>query len=425
VQLEVNVIRWFCQLVDYPESSGGYLSSGGSMANFTAVFTARRERLPEDFLDGTIYVSDQIHHSVTRAATLAGFPWSAVRTVPVDEAWRIRVDELEQVIAEDRKNGRTPFMIVGSAGTTNTGAIDDLEALADVAEREELWLHLDAAYGGFFVLTDRGRRRMAGIGRADSITLDPHKGLFLPYGTGCLLVRDGGALKRAHSVQADYMPPLQEADDLIDFCEISPELSRDFRGLRAWLPIKMHGLEAFRAALDEKLDLTEWATDELRTQLRAADLRPQLPYSPGSAAHVPSGHSRGSRRDQGGPHRVKTQAGYSGTPLVKKLGIKRAFRVKTANAPRRYRELLTPLPEDVKISSRLRGQVDVWHVFSTSRADLERRLPRCMDDIRQNGMIWASWPKRASGIPSDVSEDVVRELALPALPKGLSRQAEG
>jgi aromatic-L-amino-acid decarboxylase len=156
-------------------------------------------------------------------------------------------------------------MIVGSAGTTNTGAIDDLEALADVAEREELWLHLDAAYGGFFVLTDRGRRRMAGIGRADSITLDPHKGLFLPYGTGCLLVRDGGALKRAHSVQADYMPPLQEADDLIDFCEISPELSRDFRGLRAWLPIKMHGLEAFRAALDEKLDLTEWATDELRT----------------------------------------------------------------------------------------------------------------------------------------------------------------
>lgn len=122
---------------------------------------------------------------------------------------------------------------------------------------------------------------------------------------------------------------------------------------------------------------------------------------------------------------MKTQAGYSGTPLVKKLGIKRAFRVKTANAPRRYREMLTPLPEDVKISSRLRGQVDVWHVFSTSRADLERRLPRCMDDIRQNGMIWASWPKRASGIPSDVSEDVVRELALPALPKGLSRQAEG
>jgi aromatic-L-amino-acid decarboxylase len=265
VQLEVNVIRWFSQLVGYDESAGGYLSSGGSMANFTAVFTARRERLPEDFLSGTIYVSDQIHHSVTRAAALAGFPESAIRIVDVDEAWRIRVDEVERAIAQDRADGRTPLMIVGSAGTTNTGAVDDLEALADIAARERLWLHLDAAYGGFFVLTERGQDRLSGIGRADSITLDPHKGLFLPYGTGCLLVKDGKALERAHTVHADYMPPLQESDDLIDFCEISPELSRDFRGLRVWLPIKMRGLEAFHAALDEKLDLTEWAYRELLT----------------------------------------------------------------------------------------------------------------------------------------------------------------
>jgi len=265
VQLEVNVIRWFSRLVGYGESAGGYLSSGGSIANFTAVFTARRERLPDDFLNGTIYVSNQIHHSVTRAAALAGFPESAIRVIPVDSEWRIEVSEVERAIARDRDSGLTPFMIVGSAGTTNTGAVDDLEALADVAERENLWLHLDAAYGGFFVLTDRGRHLMPGIGRADSITLDPHKGLFLPYGTGCLLVKDRKALKRAHTVHADYMPTLQESDDLIDFCEISPELSRDFRGLRVWLPIKMRGLEAFRAALDEKLDLTEWACRELQT----------------------------------------------------------------------------------------------------------------------------------------------------------------
>jgi aromatic-L-amino-acid decarboxylase len=264
VQLETNVINWFCGLVDYPKGSGGYLSSGGSIANFTAVFTARRERLPEDFLGGMIYVSSQIHHSVTRAATLAGFPESSVRTVPVDKKWRIRVDELQRLITTDRRGGRTPFMIVGSAGTTNTGAIDDLERMADVAGRERLWFHVDAAYGGFFTLTDRGRRRMAGIELSDSVTLDPHKGLFLPYGTGCLLVRDAGALKRAHTVHADYMPSFQESDDLVDFCEISPELSRDFRGLRAWLPIKMYGLAAFREALDEKLDLTEWVTRELR-----------------------------------------------------------------------------------------------------------------------------------------------------------------
>ncbi|MFQ5528398.1 MAG: pyridoxal phosphate-dependent decarboxylase family protein [Thermoanaerobaculia bacterium] len=265
VQLEVNVVRWFCDMFGYPAEAEGFLSSGGSLSNFSAIFTARRERLPENFLNGTIYASDQVHHCVMRAAALAGFPESAVRMVPVDERWCIRIDELERRIQDDRAAGSKPFLIVGSVGTTNTGAVDDLDALADVAQRERLWLHLDAAYGGFFALTERGRRLMAGIERADSITLDPHKGLFLPYGTGCLLVRDGAALERAHTVHADYMPPMQDDRELVDFCEISPELSRDFRGLRVWLPIKVHGLAAFRRCLDEKLDLTEWAHAELQT----------------------------------------------------------------------------------------------------------------------------------------------------------------
>jgi aromatic-L-amino-acid decarboxylase len=126
-------------------------------------------------------------------------------------------------------------------------------------------LHIDGAYGGFFVLTERGRQAMRGLDLADSITLDPHKGLFLPYGTGCLLVRDQMALKKAHHLKADYMPEMQQAPDLVDFCELSPELSRDFRGLRAWLPLKMHGVSVFRQALDEKLELAAWACDELRS----------------------------------------------------------------------------------------------------------------------------------------------------------------
>jgi aromatic-L-amino-acid decarboxylase len=136
--------------------------------------------------------------------------------------------------------------------------------LADVAAAQGLWFHVDAAYGGLFMLTERGRRVLAGIERSDSLSLDPHKAMFLPYGTGSLLVRDGEALRRAHTVHAEYLPPMQDDPDLVDFCLYSPELSRSFRGLRVWLPLKMHGAGAFRRNLDEKLDLAAWATDELR-----------------------------------------------------------------------------------------------------------------------------------------------------------------
>jgi aromatic-L-amino-acid decarboxylase len=201
---------------------------------------------------------------VQKAALLAGFPPANVRAVPTDERYCIRTEALARLVAADRAAGLTPFLLVANAGTTNTGAVDDLHACADVAREHGLWLHVDGAYGGFFVLTERGRAALGGIERADSITLDPHKGLFLPYGTGSLLVRDGEALRRAHSVHADYLPPMQEDREFVDFSQVSPELSRDFRGLRVWLPVKMHGMAAFRRALDEKLDLARWAADELR-----------------------------------------------------------------------------------------------------------------------------------------------------------------
>jgi aromatic-L-amino-acid decarboxylase len=263
-QIEGNVVRWFCQMVGYPPSAGGILTSGGSLSNFSALVTARRELLPEDFLSGTIYVSDQTHHSIQKAAVLAGFPPGNVREIASDGRFRIRIDELRRAIAADRAAGKTPFAVVGNAGTTNTGAVDDLSAVADIAEKERLWLHVDGAYGGFFVLTERGKRRMAGIERGDSIALDPHKSLFLPYGTGSLLVRDAGTLRRAHALWAEYLPEVQEDANLPDFHLASPELSRDWRGLRVWLPLKMHGIGPFRANLEEKLDLAEWATEELR-----------------------------------------------------------------------------------------------------------------------------------------------------------------
>ncbi len=295
-QLELNVVRWFCEIIGYPPSAGGILTSGGSLANFTAVVTARRERLPDDFLAGTIYTSDQTHHSARKAAVLAGFPEENVREIATNEDYQIRLDDLRRRIAEDRDGGLRPFMLVTSAGTTNTGAVDDLRGAADVAEDEGLWLHVDAAYGGFFMLTERGRESMRGIERADSVALDPHKGLFLPYGNGSLLVRDPEALRRAHTTFADYMPEMQQDADLVDFCQISPELSRDFRGLRAWLPIKLFGIDAFRSSLDEKLDLARWATDQLR-EIPDMEILAEPQLSLTAFRWAPAGHSEDGLND--------------------------------------------------------------------------------------------------------------------------------
>ncbi len=262
-QIETNVVRWFARLAGLPEGAGGFLASGGSLANFSAIVAARRDRLPEEFFSGTLYVSDQTHHCVAKAAVLAGFPAKNVREIPSDDRFRLRLDLLAEAVREDRRKGLAPFLVAGSAGTTNTGAVDDLPALGAFCRREGLWFHVDAAYGGFFLMTERGRRAMAGIDGADSVVLDPHKGLFLPYGSGCLLVRDTATLRRAHTAGAEYLPGLQRDPDFVDFCEISPELSRGNRGLAVWLPLKMFGLGPFRRNLDEKMDLAAYAADEL------------------------------------------------------------------------------------------------------------------------------------------------------------------
>jgi aromatic-L-amino-acid decarboxylase len=254
-QIEQNVVRWLCDLFSYPPEARGILTTGGSMANLSAIVTARHVKLGEDFADGTYYVSEQTHASVTKAAAIAGLPRRALRLVPVDAELRMDADELARMVKQDRADGLRPFLVVPAAGTTNTGAIDPLDDVATIAADEHLWVHVDAAYGGFFQLTERGTTWFRGIGRADSITLDPHKGLFLPYGTGSLIVRDGAALREAHFVGAAYLQDRMPEAELPNVHEYSPELSRDHRGFRVWLPLVVHGVRAFREALDEKLDL--------------------------------------------------------------------------------------------------------------------------------------------------------------------------
>src|SRR5437870_589240 len=258
VQIEENVTRWMCSLFDFPiEASQGLLTTGGSLANLYAFVTARYAKPSKDFLDGINYCTDQTHASNTKAATIAGFSRRNLRLVPTDRELRMEPDALRSMVREDRVAGRRPFLVIPAVGTTNTGAVDPVADIADVAETEGLWIHVDGAYGGFFQLTDRGRERFRGIERADSVTLDPHKGLFLPYGTGGLAVRDGAALRDAHYEGAAYLQDLPSTGALPNYNEYSPELSRDNRGFRVWFPLVLHGVAAFREALDEKLDLTE------------------------------------------------------------------------------------------------------------------------------------------------------------------------
>lgn len=262
-QIEYNVVRWLCDVFGFGEAARGILTSGGSMANFEAIVTARRSMLGEDFSDAVIYASEFAHHSLLKGAVLAGFPTRNFRTVACDDALAMDPASLQAEIERDRAAGRRPFLVIASAGTADTGAVEPIAALGEIARAEDMWLHIDGAYGGFFQLTERGRALFEGIEEADSITVDPHKGLFLPYGTGALIVRDGERMRSAHSIGAHYLQDLASEEDIPNFSEYGIELSRSFRGLRVWLPLRLHGVGAFRAALDEKLDLARHLYESL------------------------------------------------------------------------------------------------------------------------------------------------------------------
>ncbi len=273
-RLEGDVLAWLAAECGYGSDARGVLLSGGSLANLGGVLTAREARFGDagDLRRATAYTSAQAHHCVDKALRLAGLRTANVRRVPVDAAFRLDADALRRAVAADRGAGLEPFLVVASAGTTNTGAVDPLPDVAAIAREHGLWLHVDAAYGGAFVLCDEGRRRLAGLAEADSLALDPHKGLFLPFGTGCLLVRDGRALRAAHSAHAGYLQDfdaLERGREAPSPTEYGPELSRSYRGLRLWLPLMLHGARAFRAALAEKLALAARFHDGLCRRIDA------------------------------------------------------------------------------------------------------------------------------------------------------------
>ena len=262
-RLETNVLEWFAQWIGYPESSCGVLTSGGSMANFTAIVTARKHLLRGDLAIGTMYISDQAHHSVEKAAMLAGIPERNIRKLKSGVNFRAIPQKFEAAIERDVARGLKPFLVVGNAGTTNSGAVDPLTDLADICRKHSLWFHVDAAYGGFFALCAEGKKKLQGLHRSDSVVLDPHKGLFLPYGVGCLLVKRGQLLRNAHLLRGEYHKDLVTPKGEMNFTDYSLEQSRSCRGLAVWLPLKLFGVDSFRKSLAEKLELALWLYQRL------------------------------------------------------------------------------------------------------------------------------------------------------------------
>lgn len=268
-EVELLVLDWFRQWLGMPEGSGGLLTSGGSNANFTAVVAARHEATlgdPARIARLTVYMSNQTHSSVTRAAWMAGIPRENVRLIAVDAEHRMILDELADAIAADRAAGLVPLMVVGNGGATNTGAVDPLREMAELCNTEQLWFHVDAAYGGFGALCDRGRRALRGIELADSVTMDPHKWLYVPFECGCIIAREPARLTAAFSIYPDYLKDVESAGTEVNFADYGEQLTRRARGIKIWLSVCYYGVDALSEAIAYSMELATHAERFVRAE---------------------------------------------------------------------------------------------------------------------------------------------------------------
>jgi aromatic-L-amino-acid/L-tryptophan decarboxylase len=258
-QVETTVLDWFRQWIGMPETTRGVLTTGGSEANLTALVAAR-ERVPfSDHGRMVLYVADQRHWSVDRAAKVMGLHPSQVRPVPVDHEFRLRGEALSSIVRRDHGEGLLPWAVVANAGATNTGAVDVLKEIAAVCRSERLWLHVDAAYGWAAVLTPEGRADLDGIGEADSVTLDPHKWLAQTFDVGCVLVRDGRLLPQTFATRPDYLQDVTPNEGEINYADHGIALTRRFRALKIWVSVQMLGLSWFRDLIRHGCRLADYA----------------------------------------------------------------------------------------------------------------------------------------------------------------------
>jgi aromatic-L-amino-acid decarboxylase len=262
--VELATIEWLREICGMPKSTGGLFVSGGTMANLTALAVARHVKLGERPEGATVYFSDQAHSSLEKALRVIGVPEANVRKIPSDSQYRLPVDELAKRVAQDRTAGKQPFCVIASAGTTNTGAIDPLRELSAFCRRQDLWLHVDGAYGAAAAISERGRELLAGIDLTDSVSLDPHKWLFQPFEIGCVLTRDVAHLRDTFRILPDYLKDTQQYSAEFNFTDHGLQLTRSFRALKLWMSIKVFGLAAFRAAIDRGFAQAEFVEARVR-----------------------------------------------------------------------------------------------------------------------------------------------------------------
>ncbi len=260
VTIENETIEWLKKVFNFPKTTIGNLTSGGSIANLIALTSARDKfKIKGNKIEkSVIYLSEQVHHCIHKAIRIIGLEDIIIRYISLDENYKINTAELKEKINQDIQNGLEPFMVVASAGTTDTGAVDPLKEIGNIANNNNLWYHIDGAYGGFFILCKNKKELFEGIEMADSLVVDPHKGLFLPYGTGAVLIKDKKAVMHSHHYTANYMQDAYGENLPVNPADVSPELTKHFRGLRLWLPLQIHGLKPFVACLEEKILLTEY-----------------------------------------------------------------------------------------------------------------------------------------------------------------------
>ncbi len=267
VRCEQLLIKWMAEFLGYPDTMAGDLTSGGSVATLSVIVSARdaMEIKAKHFDSSVIYMTKHTHHCVEKAIRIAGLSECIIRFIDIDENLRMKAHVLDDCINNDKQKGLHPWLLIATAGTTNTGSVDPLKDLSIIAKEHKLWFHVDGAYGASFALCDLGKKALNGIELSDSLIIDPHKGLFLPFGTGTVLVRDGIKLHGPHRYEADYMQDKSALAqlDMISPAELSPELTRHFRGLRLWLPLKLCGVAPFRAAMEEKILLAQYFYHEI------------------------------------------------------------------------------------------------------------------------------------------------------------------